>query len=375
MTKKIIHIVENLDKGAVENWIVNSFIESRKIEPDWEWTFYCILGRPGRLDGLVQQHGGTIIFAPTTISDKFKFLKHLRTVLKQGQYDVLHAHHDYLSGFYLLASLNIRFSKRILHIHNTDKWLPIGNSTIRNLLLKPCRFLGIKLVDTVVGISKDTLSEFVQHSANGRKKGQVLYYGVELSRFRSKAIQLREELGISSNSKILVFVGRMNEFKNPAFVVDVLNELCKSRDDVFAVFVGAGGEADNVLRKAKDYGIEDRVKLLGFRNDIPQIMQQADLFVFPRVEYPREGLGLVVVEAQAAGLPMLLSYGIVEDAVVIPSLVKFIKLDNNPEEWARMAANYIQDNKPIDSETAVEIVEKSHFGLRNGTLNLLSLYR
>jgi len=151
--------------------------------------------------------------------------------------------------------------------------------------------------------------------------------------------------------------------------------LSKSRDDVFAVFVGAGGEADNVLRKAKDYGIEDRVKLLGFRNDIPQIMQQADLFVFPRVEYPREGLGLVVVEAQAAGLPMLLSYGIVEDAVVIPSLVKFIKLDNNPEEWARMAANYIQDNKPIDSETAVEIVEKSHFGLRNGTLNLLSLYR
>jgi hypothetical protein len=101
---KIIHIVENLDKGAVENWLVSIFIESRKIRPDWEWTFYCILGNEGRLDEKVRSAGGRIIYSPVTVSNKLAFLKNLRRELTKGRYDILHAHHDYLSGFYLLAS-------------------------------------------------------------------------------------------------------------------------------------------------------------------------------------------------------------------------------------------------------------------------------
>ena len=101
---KIIHIVENLDKGAVENWLVNIFVESRKIRPSWDWTFYCILGREGRLDEKVRNAGGKIVYSPVTVSDKIGFLKSLRRVLKAGKFDIIHAHHDYLSGFYLLAS-------------------------------------------------------------------------------------------------------------------------------------------------------------------------------------------------------------------------------------------------------------------------------
>ena len=91
---KIIHIVENLDKGAVENWLVNIFLESRKIRPDWEWTFYCILGKPGRLDENVRNAGARIIYSPVTVSNKLSFLKYLRIELKRGGYDILHAHHD-----------------------------------------------------------------------------------------------------------------------------------------------------------------------------------------------------------------------------------------------------------------------------------------
>jgi hypothetical protein len=120
---RIIHIVENLDKGAVENWLVNIFLSSRKTRPDWHWTFYCILGKKGRLDEKVREAGGEIIYAPVNISHKISFLRHLRSVLNNGSYDIIHAHHDYLSGFYLLASAGIRFKKRILHIHNTDKVL------------------------------------------------------------------------------------------------------------------------------------------------------------------------------------------------------------------------------------------------------------
>src|SRR5687768_6841150 len=118
---KIIHIVENLDKGAVENWLVNIFFETRKIKPDWHWTFYCILGREGRLDQKVRNAGGEIIYSPVSVSRKLAFLRNLRKVLIAGGYDIIHSHHDYLSGYYLTATAGIKFRKRVLQIHNTDK--------------------------------------------------------------------------------------------------------------------------------------------------------------------------------------------------------------------------------------------------------------
>ena len=154
---RILNIVENLDKGAVENWLVNVFLTSRQMRPDWDWTFYCILGRPGRLDEKVKAAGGKIIYAPFAISEKRKFLEHLRKELKAGRYDIIHSHHDYLSGFYLLSSRGIQFRKRILHVHNTDKALPVGSRFMEKLLLKPFRWLGYRYSDVIVGISEDTL--------------------------------------------------------------------------------------------------------------------------------------------------------------------------------------------------------------------------
>ena len=180
---KIIHIVENLDKGAVENWLVNIFIESRKIRPGWEWTFYCILGKEGTLDEKVKKAGGIIIYSPVTISRKLAFLKNLRKILKTGKYDILHAHHDYLSGFYLLASTRIKFRKRFLHIHNTDKALPVGNKTLHNFLLEPFRKLGLIFSDHVIGISKNTIEEFSKVKNVSDKKFIILYYGVNFERF------------------------------------------------------------------------------------------------------------------------------------------------------------------------------------------------
>ncbi|MBK6815319.1 MAG: glycosyltransferase [Saprospiraceae bacterium] len=111
-------------------------------------------------------------------------------------------------------------------------------------------------------------------------------------------------------------------------------ELLKTDKRLCFCFVGEGDLLKDVEQQAAHYNISSHVKLLGWRKDLPAIMKACDVFVFPRQEEPKEGLGLVVVEAQAAGLPMLLSYGILEDAIEIPDLANFITLDNNPAEWA-----------------------------------------
>ena len=373
---KIIHIVENLDKGAVENWLVKTFIESRKYQPNWHWSFYCILGERGKLDTLVHQAGGEIIYAPVSISHKISFLIHLRKTLKAGHYDILHAHHDYLSGFYLLASTDVKFSKRILHIHNTDKALPVGNPFLRRILLGPFKKLGFYFSDIIVGISNDTLHEFVGSRTSRRLQFKILYYGVDLKEYEWKIDPhlIRSELRLPATSKILLFVGRMNLLKNPVFVVDVLANILTDRNDVYAVFVGKGDLEDTVEERARYLKISEHVRLLGWCNDSALIFKSADVFIFPRIEYPKEGLGLVVVEAQAAGIPMVISRGIVPDAIVVEELAHVIPLENNPKAWASKILEILNNSFPYPAEKAFERIQQSPFELGAATKNLLALY-
>lgn len=372
---KIIHIVENLDKGAVENWLVNVFVESRKTKPDWDWTFYCILGREGRLDEKVRNAGGKIIYSAVTVSDKLVFLKSLRTVLKNGRYDILHAHHDYLSGFYMLASAGLKFKKRLLHVHNTDKALPVGNSTLHNLLLGPFRKLALMFSDQVIGISQHTLEDFAKRKNVPDKKFVILYYGVDFSRFEISVdkIAMREEFQLPAHSKMLLYAGRMNQFKNPVFVVEILAQLIKQRSDVYAVFIGQGDEEHAVRRKADQLGVTDHIRISGWHNNVPAVMKGADAFVFPRKEFPKEGLGLVVVEAQAAGLPIFITEGIVKDAIVIDELVHI----NNPDDaslWALQIAEVLDAKSSLSRDECLHRMQQSPFELSKATQNLVDIY-
>lgn len=373
---KIIHIVENLDKGAVENWLVNVFLKSKVYRPAWEWSFYCILNRPGRLDELVRKAGGVIYYSPVSISHKFAFLKHLRFILKRGKYDILHSHHDFLSGFYLLASWGISFKQRILHIHNNDRALPVGNAFVHKILLNPFKWLGYYFSDTVIAISKNTLKDHLgSYIHNKRLSCIVLYCGIDMSVFRADTERsIKEELNIPETAKLLLFVGRMNEYKNPLFVIDILAELNNQAEDIYALFIGKGELEQSLAEKAQYLNLEKQVRILGWRDDTARIMKQVDLFVFPRLEFPKEGLGLVVVEAQAAGLPMITTKAIVEDAIIIPELVEILPLENNAVEWADKVLEVLNHPKAIYKKDALIKMENSHFELSRATQRLIGLY-
>lgn len=372
---RLIHVVENLDRGAVENWLVNVFLESRKYRSGWDWTFYCIEGKPGKLDDRVKAAGGKIIFAPVTVSDKFTFLRHLRRTLQSGAYDILHVHHDYLSGFYLLASIGISFRKRVLHIHNNDRVLPVANPFVRRLLLPVFRRLTFLLSDHVLCISNFTLEDYRLGFRGKKPVFSVLYYGIDMSRFNGKVdpVAFRAQHGIPSNGKVILFTGRMNREKNPEYVVDVLFRLLAIRDDVYAIFVGKGDKEAAVIEKAQKYGIEGNIRMIGWSDDIPGFMKNADVFVFPRLLEPREGLGIVVLESQCAGLPMFITGGIEKDPVIIEDLAYWNEL-GDPDAWAKGIDRLLRDSNQPDKAVFLERMKYSAFELSHATKNLLAFY-
>ena len=176
-------------------------------------------------------------------------------------------------------------------------------------MLKPLHWLSIYFSDIIVGISNDTLNQFIKSRHLGKRKVVVLYYGIDLDRFdiNINPATLRIQLNLPLEAKLILFSGRMNSFKNPVFVVKILKELLKKDTNYYAIFVGEGDLSKDVELIAKQKNISDNIRLLGWITNLPFVMKSADVFVFPRLENPKEGLGLVVVEAQSAGLPMLLS--------------------------------------------------------------------
>ncbi len=374
---RILQIVENLNTGAVENWLYRIFAAASVEYPDYHWTFFCTLGKPGRLDDKVRQLGGEIIYSPHAIGDKRAFLSSLRAVIKDGHYDILHCHHDFVSAVYLFASLGIKMRKRIVHVHNTDEALPTPSAVKRFLLKEPMRQTCLHLADNIVGISREALARFTQGANAKPGRDRVVYYSVDTSQFRqqiSTREQFRLELGFSAKAKVLLFTGRMTPLKNPLFVVEILAQLAETDPNVVAVFAGAGPLEARVRELAQENKLTDRVRVLGWRDDTAAIMRLSDVLIFPRLEEPKEGLGLVLVEAQAAGLPVLASPSITEDVQVIPELFEIIPLSAGPKAWAQQVSAILSQDQ-LPRQRHLERIESSHFSMTTSVSNLMSLYQ
>ena len=158
-------------------------------------------------------------------------------------FDIIHTHHDYMNAYYLLSFFNSKAYK-ISHIHNTDKHLPIRNRLLNSLMVPVLRIINNIGYDRLIGISIDTVKEF-KIGFNSKPEFDILYYGISLERFRIQydKEEFLSEFNLTKNSKLLLFVGRFTELKNPSFLIDILYELnTQGQKDYYAIFVGEGDQ-------------------------------------------------------------------------------------------------------------------------------------
>jgi len=374
---KVLHIVESFNGQAIEQWLLQLVVEINRQGESVDWDFYCTLDVPGKYSEAVTSRGMKIFCSLDPISKPLLFLKGLRHVVKAGRYDVVHCHHDIMSAFYLTALVGLPVRKRIIHVHNTSLPLPTPNrykAMIGSFLLKS---VGCILADHIVGVSQPALDAYPGSGWMGYvSNSSIIHCGVDLARFSKSSVNendYRKRLGIPDGSKVLLFVGRMIEYKNPVFILDILENLPTSCNDVYAIFAGAGPLEEAVFKSADKKGLSSRVRVLGRQEDIPSIMQSCDLLIWPGVEEPMEGLGLGVVEAQAAGLKVVMSRSIPIEAIVIPELVDVVPLAGGAKEWAEKVIAALGRNS-LQKDEALQRVERSSFSISESALNILKLY-
>jgi glycosyltransferase EpsF len=375
MNLRILNVVESFDGQAIEAWLERMVAESTSRQCGIDWTFFCTLPGSGRYDQRVRELGATVVHSTVHLRDTTSFLFGLRRVMRDGAFDVLHCHHDLMSGAYLLAAAGIPFQKRIIHVHNTTPSVPTnsaGKARVASLLL---RQLCLRWADHIVGVSKDALAALTRGSTSQRRRDLVIPGCVDTTLFRDPAAKRRNATrhGRTPDEQVLLFVGRLVDSKNPLFCLKILKRLRERGRNVSLQFVGTGPLDDAVVDEARILGIADRVHVMGWQEDVASLMLGADVLLWTALESQREGMGLVAVEAQTAGLPVIASNSLPKEAFVVPKGVHSLSLAEGVEEWAN-AVEHVAAKPRTSSEECVTRVERSPCSLERSATALFQLY-
>lgn len=186
----------------------------------------------------------------------------------------------------------------------------------------------------------------------GKHPARIISNGIEVKRFtydESSRHTKRRELGIYESQKVIGHIGRFVDEKNHTFILDIFGEYVKQSPHAVLMLVGNGPLMLEVEAKATAMGISHNVMLLGERCDVAQLFQAMDLFLMPSTF---EGLPFVLIEAQAAGLPCLISDVINRD-ICMTEGVSYLSLKDSPEVWGQRAQELLDSHVRKDTYSEI----------------------
>ncbi len=296
-----------------------------------------------------------------------------RLVRENGPYDILHVHGSSFSGLLTLA-----FARRcgipwtIVHSHNDVR------PTLRERgLLARAYVASVLAAYRRLAKSGFAASVLAAESMFGEQwqsdpRWEVFYYGIDCRPFQAPADPyLRRRLGIEDSALVIGHVGRFHEQKNHAFLLDVVEVAVRTDPNVVCLLIGDGPLRGEFVKTVSRRGLEQHFRFVPDTLEVAAYMTSAmDCFVFPS-RY--EGLGLVVVEAQAAGLPCIVSDRIPSEAIVDGSPVSVLPLEAGAATWADTALR-MSLKETTDRRLAVGRIEKSRFNLENSAAMLWERY-
>lgn len=232
--------------------------------------------------------------------------KMTKDLMNEKKYDLIHCHSPIGGIICRLANKHSKHydSTRMIYTAHGFHFFK-GNNPLKNFLFRNIERLGAKYTDTLITINKEDYAAAKKFKL--KKNGTVEYVpgvGIDIDKINSiqgNKEELCKELNIPSDSILLLSVGELSKRKNHEVIIRLLNQL---PDNIHYVICGQGQLENYLLDLAKKLNVNNRLHLLGYRTNIPQIMKSCDIFVFPSLQ---EGLPVALMEAMACGLPCIAS--------------------------------------------------------------------
>lgn len=325
---RVLNMFTIMDRGGAETMVMNYYrhMDRTKVQFD----FLVHREQRGAYDDEIESLGGRIYrMCPIYPQNFARYKKELRLFFEEHkEYRIIHSHMSELGCYAFMEAQRQGVPVRICHAHNSA----------------PCGFDAKMIVRTYF---KYRMRPYITHLFMcGRSSGEWLYGKKNAERFimLNNAIdapafsfdpivrqEVRQYLKLD-DSFVVGHVGRFNKQKNHPFLINAFAALLKHEPNSTLLLAGGGDGMARAGQQANDLGIADKVRFLGVRSDISELMQAMDVFAFPSLY---EGLPVSMVEAQAAGLPCVISDKVPAECVLCKDLVIVSPLSAGVEDFAR----------------------------------------
>lgn len=325
---RILHVVHTMECGGIETMLMNIY---RKIDRDKIQFDFLVNGEKDNYytDEIISL-GGKVLNVTPKRKNFFKNIVETIQIMKNGNYQIVHIHQDSMISFGIWCAKKAGVKKIFTHAHTTSA---IG--WYRKILAKIARKYIKKNADLKFACS-DAAARWIY----GKKTDYILFKNaIDASKYRysyDKYLKNRNELSIEKDELALGTCGRFSVEKNQKFIIEVFSKIKEKKSNCKLILIGDGEEKDNLINLAKKLGIENDIIFTGLVSNVDYYYSAIDCFILPSFY---EGLPLVGVEAQAAGLPCFFSTGVTKEIKVTDN-VHFLDLDDGSTVWA----NYILEN-------------------------------
>ena len=323
---RVLQIIGLVCGGGVEAVILNYYkhIDRDKVQFD----FVVHKDSPVDITETVEAMGGRVYKVTPYYKNPIAFTVEIYKIIRKNRYRIVHSNMNTLSVFPLFAAWLAGVPTRILHNHSTSA----PGETKRNIakaILKPFAKLFAN--------RKWACSRYAAEWMYGKEpveRGEVtiISNAINLAKYafsEEKRKEVRNEWGVTDEF-VVGHVGRFVFTKNHEFLIDIFAKALPKNPHMILILVGDGPLRQAVEEKVKKAGIADKVKFLGICQNVQDLYNGMDLFVLPS-HY--EGLPVVGVEAQANGLPILVSNRVTKE-MEITSAVEYKKLSDGADSWA-----------------------------------------
>lgn len=364
---RVLQVIGAMDRGGAETMLMNLYraIDRSSIQFD----FLVHEERECDYDAEISELGGKIYHLPRFVGTNYLTYKRFcRDFFEQHpEHAIVHGHIGSSSAIYLReAKRSGRYAIVHSHAQNYDRGLA---ALAFRMLSYPAR----NVADYCMACSREAgIDRFGKLVVDG-SHFSILKNGIDARRYYfDSAVRLRKrsELGIAQDAFVVGHVGRLTEVKNHAFLFDVFEKIRADVPNAMLILSGRGELEETLVNDVRERGLENSIRFLGVRSDVPELLMAMDVFVFPS---RLEGLPVSLIEAQASGLQCIASTGVPPVSVVTPQTVR-LDLSLGADTWARKVLELRGETNLEERGKAIEYIQDAGFDIKDAARILSTFY-
>jgi len=350
--------------GGVESVIMNYYrhLDHSKVQFD----FICDEDSTRIPYDEIKKLGGRVFLVPK-YQNLPKYLKALEKLFKENKYRIVHTNINTLSVFPLYAAKKAKVPIRISHSHSTSNPKEWKRNLIKNIL----RPFSKRYATDYFACSELAGRYLFGNKAFDQGEVKIIHNAIDIEKFKFDEVarkKLRKEFGINDSTVVIGHVGRFVQQKNHTFLVDVFKEYHKKNPDSKLLLVGSGPLEDEIRKKVEKLSLKGSVFFLGQRDDIDKLYSVMDVFCLPSLY---EGLPVVGIEAQAAGLSIIFSNGVTRETIISKN-AKIVE-SQEVKAYIKKINKIIQDNKQGVEQRATATISEN-MNIKKEAIKLEKLY-